>query len=111
MSVIVECRRVDSDWEGEGERREVRLVLRLVRCVVWVFVGSSLSVGGEDGEELEELGREGEGEGERMRRGDVCVATSLWKSSVGSESTVSMSEAVSSLWLSLLWVRGFISVL
>lgn len=72
-------------------RREERVVERVVRVVDWVVVVSFGWVGDEVVEEEEEL----EMEGERKRVGEVCVAMSLWKSSVGSESMVSASEALS----------------
>ena len=114
MSEIVSRRREGVDWEVCGDsvwRSEVSESFSVVRRVSWVvIVAASFSFScGEDEvveEEVDMLDREGEW----RRRGEVCVAMSRWKSSVGSESAVSMSEASSSV-LSLSWRRCFRIVL
>jgi len=84
--------------EDSVVRREEREVLRVVRRVDWVVVGSlSLFLVCKADDEVED---ELAIEDECVSCGEVCVAMSLWKSSVGSESMVSTSELLSSPWRS-----------
>lgn len=80
--------------EVEDERREVRDLERLVRRVDWAVVVVSLVCRGDgEWEGVDEV--ELASEGVRVSRGEVCVAMSLWKSSVGPESIDSTSDSLS----------------
>lgn len=84
-------------------RREERVPLRLVRWADWVLVASRLSAGRGIGVDEERAG-----EGERLGCGEVCVATSRWKSSVGgSESRVDVRERPSSSSFLSAWMGRF----
>lgn len=83
-SVREVCRESEAKWVVVEESRDCRDVCRDVRrvcCESIVVVGVVV-----------------ETELERDLGGVVCVAMSLWKSSVGSESTESVSEVSVGLW-------------
>ena len=94
--------------DDSAVRKDESEVARVVRRVDWVIVASSSLAFGWDVQDDDER----ETRGDASNRGEVWVAMSRWKSSVGSESMVSMSESWSfsarfgeitlGMWLTLL---------
>ena len=80
--------------DDSAVRKDESEVARVVRRVDWVVVASSSLAFGWDAQDDDAR----ETRGDASNRGEVWVAMSRWKSSVGSESMVSTSESRSWPW-------------